>query len=224
MLATRIDAAGTVFCIDDNFTDQPRPRRAGLALQRPAALQPFLTGAPIEDVLITAADPRALVQSGSTVLCPRRCERLDVGVSLAAVVGDGESRIAAYVAVLDFMRLDVPQTQTYLARSFPTHKVVGQPVRAGEIEPSASLRIRLRVDGEVRQDSSLANMIAAPAQLVDTIGRRYGLRSGDVVLTGSPAGRPADTDGPWIAPGSVVRGEIDGLGTVSARVVEEPAR
>lgn len=213
----------TLFCVDDNFRDQPRPRRAGLALQRPAALRPLLTGAPIEDVLITAADPGAIVRSGASVLRPRRCERLDVGVSLGAIVGD-RATIAAYVAVLDFLRLDVPRTQTYLARSFPTHKVLGRPVGADTIDPSAGLPMRLRVDGEIRQDSTTARMIAAPAQLVATIGRRCPLRSGDLVLTGSPAGRPADSDGPWIAPGSLVAGEIDRVGSVSATVIAEPAR
>jgi len=210
-----------VFCADDNYADQPGPRRAGLSLQKPEAIKPFLTGAPIEDVLITAADPRALVPSGSKVLCPRGCERLDVGVSLAAVVGEDRG-IAAYVAVLDFMRLDVTPTQTYMARSFPTHKVVGEPVEARGVD-LAGLAMRLRVDGELRQDSSTAKMIATPAELLSRIGGHYELRAGDLILSGSPAGRPADTDGPWVSPGSVVEGEIDGLGTVSATVVAEDA-
>jgi len=211
-----------LFCVDDNFGDQPRARRAGLALQRPAVLRPYLTGAPIEDVLIVAADPRALASTGADVLCPRGCDRLDVGVSLAAIVGDGPPpRIAGWAAVLDFLRLDVPQTQTYLARSFPTHKVISQIVAADELDPSRGLRLRLTTDGATRQDSSTARMIATPHELVAAIARRCALRAGDIVLTGSPAGRPADTDGPWIAPGCLVEGEIEGLGTVSARVVAE---
>lgn len=211
-----------VLCADDNYADQPRPRRAGLSLQRPEAIAPFLTGAPIEDVLITAADPRALVPSGSDVLCPRGCERLDVGVSLAAVVGQ-DGGIAAYLPVLDFMRLDVPPTQTYLARSFPTHKVAGQPVAADALDLSAGLGLRLRVDGELRQDSSTARMVATPAELLAAIASRYALQAGDLILSGSPNGRPVDTDGPWISPGSLVEGEIASLGTVSATVVAEDA-
>ena len=208
--------ANVLFCVDDNFRDQPRPRRAGLALQRPAALEPYLTGAPIEDVLITAADPRAVVPSGSSVRCPRGCTRLDVGVTLGLVIGTDQT-VVAYAAVLDFMRLDVPQTQTYLARSFPTHKVVGR--HAAALDPAA--RVRLHVDGALRQDSSLAAMLATPAELVATIARHYALAPGDLVLTGSPAGRPTDSEGPWVAPGSQVRGEIDGLPGVSATVVAD---
>jgi 2-keto-4-pentenoate hydratase/2-oxohepta-3-ene-1,7-dioic acid hydratase in catechol pathway len=224
MVSRATAVAVAVFCADDNYTDQSRPRRAGLALQQPESLRPLLSGAPIESVLITAADPRALVSSGAEVLCPVGCERLDVGVSLAAVIGGGEEPgIAAYQAVLDFMRLDVPPTQTYLARSFPTHKVLGEAVAAKGLDVAAGLRIRLRVDGELRQDSTTARMIATPAELVATIARRYELGAGDLVLTGSPSGRPADSDGPWISPGSVVEGEIEGVGAVAATVVPERA-
>lgn len=213
---------GTLFCVDDNFGDQPAPRRAGLALQRPAVLEPYLTGDPVEDVLITTADPRALVPSGASVLRPRDCERLDVGVTLGAVIGAGGPTIAAYVPVLDFLRLDVPPTQTYLARSFPTHKVVGTPVPAAKVDPERGLRMRLRIDGALQQDSSTADMIAPPARLVAVIADRCALGPGDLILTGSPGGRPADAAGPWVRTGAVVVGEIDGVGTVSASVISEP--
>lgn len=213
-------AATAVFCVDDNYSDQERPRRAGLALQQPDGLRRFLTGAAIESVLITTADPRALAPAGSATICPRGCERLDLGVSLAAIVGDGPE-IAGYAVALDFTRLDVPPTQTYLARSFPTHMVLGEPIAAARIDLAAGLGMRLLVDGEVYQDSTTARMIATPTELLETISRHYELRAGDLLLTGSPAGRPADTDGPWIKPGSFVVGEITGIGSVSASVTAE---
>ena len=217
-LTTR-ETPRVLFCVDDNFRDQPRPRRAGLALNQPDAVRAFLTGAPIESVLITAADPRALAPPGSRVLCPAGCDRLDVGVTLAAIV-DGEGpRVAAYAVALDFMRLDVPQHQSYLARSFPTHKVLSPPVRdRREITAQA---MTLRVDGQVRQSSATSLMIVDPEALVAAISERFELESGDVILTGSPAGRPADDGGPWIQPGSRVEGAIEGIGTVSCEVVAE---
>jgi hypothetical protein len=214
-----------LFCADDNYGDQPHPRRAGLALHRPDALRPFLTGAPIEDVLVTAVDPLGLRPSGTTVVRPRGCDRLDVGVSLAAVVGDPyQPRVVGYAVALDFMRLDVPQNQSYLARSFPTHKVISPAlVTRDDFDSTANLRLTLRIDGETRQESTTAELIAGPDQLVDLIAQRYRLSSGDLVLTGSPAGRPSDHGGPWLEPGSVVEGEIEGLGTVTAHVEEELA-
>jgi 2-keto-4-pentenoate hydratase/2-oxohepta-3-ene-1,7-dioic acid hydratase in catechol pathway len=207
----------TLFCLDDNYRCQPRPRRAGLALQRPAALRPFLTGEEIEDVLITAADPDALRPDGAEVLLPRGCDRLDVGVSLGVVTREHPDAIGGYVVALDFARLDVPPTQAYLARSFPTHKVVSRDVVPDIAWPAA---MQMRIDGEVRQQSSTQNMIADVQAIIGTISRRYPL-AGDLIFTGSPAGRPADTEGPFLEAGSVIEATIDGVGSVSATVVSE---
>jgi 2-keto-4-pentenoate hydratase/2-oxohepta-3-ene-1,7-dioic acid hydratase in catechol pathway len=124
--------------------------------------------------------------------------------------------------MLDFMRLDVPGNQPYLARSFPTHKVISHelvPVR--ELQSVSELPLSLRVDGKTLQQSTTANLIAPPDQLVMTIAKRCRLASGDLVMTGSPGGRPADRDGPWIEPGSLIEGEIPGVGTVTAYVTDE---
>jgi 2-keto-4-pentenoate hydratase/2-oxohepta-3-ene-1,7-dioic acid hydratase in catechol pathway len=214
-----------LFCTDDNYGDQRRPRRAGLALRRPDALRPFLTGAPIESVLITAADPLALRPSGAHVLRPFDCDRLDVGVSLAAIVGDAQQpRVVGYAVALDFMRLDVPQNQAYLARSFPTHKVVSQTlVTADDFGSALSLELTLRIDGEIFQRSSTSELIAGPDELVTVIARRCELHPGDLVLTGSPYGRPVDRGGPWVKPGSLVEGHIDRIGTVRAQIAQEAA-
>jgi 2-keto-4-pentenoate hydratase/2-oxohepta-3-ene-1,7-dioic acid hydratase in catechol pathway len=153
------------------------------------------------------------------VIVPRGCERLDVGISLAALVEcDPAPRAAGFAAVLDFMRLDVPQSQTYLARSFPTHKVMSAAIAPA---PDGPLELTLTIDGELRQRSSTKELIASPAELLAAIARCYRLRSGDVILTGSPAGRPADADGPWPRAGSVIEGRIDGVSDVSARLVDE---
>jgi 2-keto-4-pentenoate hydratase/2-oxohepta-3-ene-1,7-dioic acid hydratase in catechol pathway len=208
-----------LFCVEDNYRDQPRPRRAGLALQRPEVLRPFLPGSPVEDVLITAIDPGSLVGDGSAVLCPRGCAGLDVGVTLAAVVGRG-ARVAGYAAALDFARPEVPATQICLARSFPTHTVISPWTVPGPSGPD-ELRMELEIDGRRRQESSTAQMIVKPAELVEVIARRYSLRPGDVVLTGSPAGRPGDTGDGWAGPGSRVTGRVTGAGTVSALVAAE---
>ncbi len=214
-----MNAPTALFCVEDNYRCQPRPRRADLALQRPEVLRPFLHGSPVEDVQITAIDPGSLVVDGSAVICPRGCPGLDVGVTLAVVVGPG-ARIAGYAAVLDFARPDVPAIQAYLARSFPTHTVISRwtvPRPASTAEP----RLELLIDGRRRQHASTAGMIVCAEELLATIARRYPLRPGDLVLTGSPAGRPIDTGDGWAGPGSRVVGRITGIGTVGVMVVAE---
>jgi 2-keto-4-pentenoate hydratase/2-oxohepta-3-ene-1,7-dioic acid hydratase in catechol pathway len=210
-----------VFCVDDNYRCQPRPRRAGLALLKPAALAPFLTGDPVEDVLITTADPRALAPNGTLVLQPRGCAELDVGVTLGVLVRGGPSPVVrGYLPVLDFVRRDVPPNQAYLARSFPTHKVVATEV-ADELDGEAVLT--LTIDGVERQHGTTASMIADVDTLITTIGRHYRAEEEWLLLTGSPAGRPADVDSGWPEPGAQIRGEIQGIGTVHATVAPEGA-
>jgi len=206
-----------LFCVDDNYRCQTVPRRAGLALQKPSVIRPYLTGAEIEDVLITAVDPDALVPSGAQVVLPRDCDRLDVGIALGVVMNANGTAVSGYVAALDFLRADIPQPQTYLARSFPTHKVVSSEVVAA-ISPGA--RILLRIDGMPHQDSQLDQMIADVDALIRAIGAHHAL-DGAVILTGSPSGRPADTAAGWPGAGSRVEGRISGVGDVSAEIVAE---
>lgn len=213
---------GKLFVADDNYDDQRRPRRAGLALQKPAILRPFLIGAPIEDVLITAVDPDAVRLSGTRVLRPRGCERLDVGVSIAAIVGGAPTpSVIGYAAMLDFMNADTPANQPYLARSFPGHKVISEELVPIDDVPPGDLQVTMLIDGELHQDSSTAHMIVSPQELVGTISARCCLGSGDVVMTGSPDGRPVDQERGWVHPGSIVEGSIEGVGTVTAHIVEE---
>ena len=75
----------------------------------------------------------------------------------------------------------------------------------------------------MRQSSTTSLMIIDPEALVAAISERFELEAGDVILTGSPAGRPADEGGPWIQPDSRVDGRIEGVGTVSCGVVAEGA-
>jgi 2-keto-4-pentenoate hydratase/2-oxohepta-3-ene-1,7-dioic acid hydratase in catechol pathway len=214
-----------LLCVDDNYRCQPRPRRAGLALTRPAVLDGLLPGGPFDDVFITAADPRSLVWEGTPVVIPQGCDRLDVGVSLVARIGSSaECPSVAYSVGLDFVRRDVPAVQPYQARSFPTHKLmsaVAVPAAGFTFDPLAELV--LRVDGETRQRSTLAQMIARPAELVALIAERCELRDGDVVFTGTPNGTALDAGHGWLRAGSVVDAEVSGLGTVTATVRAEDA-
>lgn len=208
-----------LFCVDDNFRCQTAPRRAGLALAKPAAIQPFLSGAPIEDVLITAADPCALVPDGTEVVRPRGCSQLDVGVSLGVLVEGGtRPAIHGYVTVLDFLRADVPRTQTFLARSFPTHKVVSSVVAPGVARDAT---VSMSVNSEQRQHGTLSSMIVGVEDLVAAIAHRYAEPGPWLITTGSPQGRPADDRAGWPQAGAAVAGMVDGVGVVRAVVQDE---
>jgi len=86
-------------------------------------------------------------------------------------------------------------------------------VSADDVPDPQALGLRLRVNGELRQDGTTADMIFGVHHLVHYLSRFMVLRPGDVINTGTPAGvalgRP---DTPYLRAGDVVELEIDGLG------------
>ena len=78
--------------------------------------------------------------------------------------------------------------------------------QAGDL---AGKRIHLSVNGVVKQDATLADMVWSVPEIVSHLSGYYHLRPGDVILTGTPAGV-----GPVVA-GDVITGGIDGFAPIS---------
>jgi fumarylpyruvate hydrolase len=83
--------------------------------------------------------------------------------------------------------------------------------RAGGPPPQG--RIRLSVNGEVRQDALVSDMIWNIEEIVAEAGKLWRLAAGDLIFTGTPEGV-----GP-LQRGDVVEGEVEGVGALSFRVV-----
>lgn len=79
----------------------------------------------------------------------------------------------------------------------------------------SDLRLQTRVNGELKQSGSTADMIFPVPELLAYISEIVTLQPGDVVLTGTPEGV-----GP-LRPGDTVEVEIDGIGTLTNRVAEK---
>ncbi|MEM7708145.1 MAG: fumarylacetoacetate hydrolase family protein [Pseudomonadota bacterium] len=85
-------------------------------------------------------------------------------------------------------------------------------------------RIQTRVNGEVRQDDVLANMMFPVRQEIAYISTFMTLRPGDIIVTGTPTGAGARLDPPsYLKPGDVVEVEVSGIGTLRNTVEDEPA-
>jgi 2-keto-4-pentenoate hydratase/2-oxohepta-3-ene-1,7-dioic acid hydratase in catechol pathway len=140
------------------------------------------------------------------IVKPAHVRLLDYEVEIGLVIGRtipvgtdlDETNLAEYIAGLvvanDVSARDVqlPKTQFYEAKSYPTFTPVG-PVLAlldtDELKRFSDLRLRLTVNGEVRQDSIAgADIIYPPLQALQTLTRFQHLDVGDLVLTGTPAG------------------------------------
>ena len=117
---------------------------------------------------------------------------LPVGTSL------GDADLPEYVAGLvvtnDVSARDIqlPKTQFYEAKSYPTFTPVGPALMlldADELARFADLRLQLRVNGELRQDAIVGgDMIYRPLRALQELTRFQRLDVGDLVLTGTPAG------------------------------------
>ena len=82
------------------------------------------------------------------------------------------------------------------------------------------LRLTTSVSGELRQDASTADMIFPVAELVSYASQVFPLEPGDVITTGTPSGVGVGMDPMrFLAPGDIVRIEIDRLGAIEHEVV-----
>lgn len=140
------------------------------------------------------------------IVKPDHVRFLDYEVEIGLLIGREmpvgtvvtDANLADYVTGLvvtnDVSARDVqlPKTQFYESKSYPTFTPVG-PVLvlldADELKRFGELRLRLRVNGEVRQDMLVdGDMIYPPVQALQTLARFQRLDPGDLVLTGTPVG------------------------------------
>jgi 2-keto-4-pentenoate hydratase/2-oxohepta-3-ene-1,7-dioic acid hydratase in catechol pathway len=117
---------------------------------------------------------------------------LPVGTSLTEA--DLPDCVAGLVVTNDVSARDIqlPKTQFYEAKSYPTFTPVGPALvllDAVELRRFGDLRLQLRVNGELRQDSTVAgDMIYPPLRALQELTRFQRLDVGDLLLTGTPAG------------------------------------
>src|SRR5271157_2010217 len=131
---------------------------------------------------------------------------LDYEVELGLVIGADlpvgstvtEADLARYVAALvvtddiSARQIQLVKTQFYESKSYPAFTPVGPwltLVDASDLARVDSLRLTLRVNGEVRQDNSVAaDMLVRPARALTLLSRFQPLAPGDLLLTGTPGG------------------------------------
>ena len=177
--------------------------------------------------------PNTVVGPNDAVTIPRGSEKTDWEVELGVVIGrrasyldspaDAAAHIAGYVTVNDVsertFQLEVSGGQWSKGKCAPGFNPTGPwLVTPDEIDPQA-LRLRSRVNGEPRQDSSTADMIFPVDHIVWHLSQFLTLEPGDLVLTGTPEGVALSGRFPYLAPGDVVDIEIDGVGAQRQRFV-----
>jgi 2-keto-4-pentenoate hydratase/2-oxohepta-3-ene-1,7-dioic acid hydratase in catechol pathway len=140
------------------------------------------------------------------IVKPEHVKFLDYEVEIGLVIGREipvgteiiESNLSDYIAGLvvtnDVSARDIqlPQTQFYEAKSYPTFTPVGPALvllDADELKRFGDLRLKLHVGGEVRQNMLVdGDMLYKPLQALQSLTRFQDLAAGDLVLTGTPVG------------------------------------
>lgn len=116
---------------------------------------------------------------------------LEVGATVTAA--NWKDHVAGLVITNDVSARDVqlPKTQFYEAKSYPTFTPVGPALvllDAAELDRLSELRLVLKVNGEIRQNSDLTDMIYSPLRALQELSRFQALAPGDLLLTGTPGG------------------------------------
>jgi 2-keto-4-pentenoate hydratase/2-oxohepta-3-ene-1,7-dioic acid hydratase in catechol pathway len=186
-----------------------------------------------ERPLIFAKFPSSVTgPSAPIVIDPALAERVDWEVELAVVVGrrmrhvseaDALDHVFGYTVANDVSARDVQfaDGQWTRGKSFDSFCPLGPVVvTPDELGPVDDLRLTTRVNGELMQDDTTANMIFGVPALLAFCSRSFTLEPGDLVLTGTPDGCGEFMDPRRsLAPGDVVEVSIEGIGALRNEVV-----
>ncbi|WP_158935603.1 fumarylacetoacetate hydrolase family protein [Burkholderia sp. S171] len=165
---------------------------------------------------------------------PAVSDQLDYEVELCAVIGqrckhvkreEAEAFIAGYMVCNDVSVRDwqlATQTMT-IGKSFDTCGPTGPwIVTPDELGDPLALRLRLWVNGELRQDDETGSMIHDIFAQVAHLSAAFTLEPGDLLATGTPSGVGVAMSPPtYLRVGDIMRAEIDGIGAIENRVVAE---
>src|SRR5256714_1426514 len=168
----------------------------------------------------------SLTASGQPIVLPAaHAEYVDYEAELALVIGrtaknvvteDSLSYLAGAMPFNDVSARDL-QLQNALwtsGKAIDTFAPCGPAlVTRDEIDDLGALQLRTRINGEVLQQGTTANLIFGPADLIAWLSRTITLLPGDIIATGTPAGVGA-AQGRFLRDGDTVEIEIADLGTL----------
>ncbi len=201
-----------IYCVGRNYAEHAREMG-----HDPNEAPPFFFGKPAD----------ALVIGDGDMPYPTETADLHHEIELVAALGSGgmdipvESALAhvwGYAVGLDMTRRDTQATAKKggrpwdMAKGFDHSAPIGTLVPANGNHP-ASGRICLSVNGTVRQDADIADMIWDLPHVIAYLSKSIELKRGDLIFTGTPAGVGA------VVRGDVLVGEIAGVGSVRTKIV-----
>lgn len=172
-------------------------------------------------------NPDTLVRSGATIAYPKVTRDLHHEVELVVALKSGGEDIPVahaldhvfgYGVGLDLTRRDLQGEAKKLGRPWETGKAFEEAAPCSALLPVAvaghpgSGRIFLKINGAVKQEGNLNQMIWKVPEMIATLSTLFRLAPGDLIFAGTPAGV-----GP-VARGDVLEGGVEGVGEISLTV------
>ena len=127
--------------------------------------------------------------------------------------------VYGYALSLDMTRRDLQAEQKKLGRPWEIGKAFERSAPVGPVHPASAVghptegRISLRVNGEIRQEGDLNQLIWKVPELIAYLSDYFELSAGDVILTGTPSGVSS------VQRGDHLTIEFAGLGSMSVKVI-----
>ncbi len=171
--------------------------------------------------------PDAVVPSGSTIAWPPRTANLHHEIELVVAIGEAGANIAVenatahvfgYAVGIDLTRRDLQAAAKKAGRPWDTATGFDQSAPISCIQRSCTIghpssgRIWLKVNGELRQDSDLGQMIWSVPEAIAELSTYFTLQPGDLLFTGTPEGV-----GP-LQPGDRIKGGIAGVDEIQVEL------
>ena len=204
---------GRIFCVGRNYGDHAREMG-----HDPDREPPFFFMKPATSILA----------GGGDMPYPPGTADLHHEMELVAALGRGGrdipveaalEHVFGYAAGLDMTRRDLQGEAKTLGRPWEVGKAfdLAAPcsavAMASEIGHPEAGAVRLHVNGALRQEGDLAQMIWSLPEIVAHLSALFALLPGDLIMTGTPAGVAA------VERGDRLEGEVEGVGRLSVRVV-----
>jgi 2-keto-4-pentenoate hydratase/2-oxohepta-3-ene-1,7-dioic acid hydratase in catechol pathway len=170
---------------------------------------------PVDDVILYKVSDQLDYEAELAYVIGRRCRNVKAADALDVIAG---YLVCNDVSVRDWQHRSPTFT---LGKSFDTHGPIGPWITtADEIPNAENLEITLTVDSVVRQHARTNDLIYKIAAQIEYLTTVMTLEPGDIIATGTPSGVAAVNQN-WMKNGQVCVVEIEGLGTLTNRIVAE---
>jgi fumarylpyruvate hydrolase len=202
-----------IFCIGRNYADHAREMGATVDKETP---------------LFFCKPADAVVTDGAPLPYPQATADLHHEVEMVVALGGGGKDIApdqakaliwGYGVGLDLTRRDlqaIAKAKSHpwdVAKGFDHSAPVSALLPASRAEPAKGTMLRLSVNGSVRQQAPLGEMVHSIEEIIAALSKLFELKAGDLIFTGTPAGVAA------LHRGDSFHAELEGIATLDGTVI-----